>query len=108
MGPMASQITSRAIVTQPFIQVQIKETSKLRVTGICVVNSPLAGELPAQMASNTEMFPFYEVIMIANHATSVTVNLWVDPCNSWNIPLIIMSLNDWWSKKKYWETMPWN
>ena len=31
-----------------------KKTSKLRVTGLCVGNSPVAGELPAQMASNPE------------------------------------------------------
>ena len=31
-----------------------KKTSKLRVTGLCVGNSPGTGEFPAQMASNTE------------------------------------------------------
>ena len=31
-----------------------KKTSKLRVTGLCVGNSPVAGEFPAQMASNAE------------------------------------------------------
>ena len=31
---------------------QIKETSKFRVTGLCVGNSPGTGEFPAQMASN--------------------------------------------------------
>ena len=31
-----------------------KETSKLRVTGLCVGNSPGTDEFPAQMASNTE------------------------------------------------------
>ena len=31
-----------------------KETSKLRVTGLCAGNSPEAGEFPAQMASNEE------------------------------------------------------
>ena len=30
------------------------ETSKLRVTGLCVGNSPGTGEFPAQMASNAE------------------------------------------------------
>ena len=30
------------------------KTSKLRVTGLCVGNSPEAGEFPAQMASNAE------------------------------------------------------
>ena len=31
-----------------------KKTSKLRVTGLCVGNSPVTGEFPAQMASNEE------------------------------------------------------
>ena len=31
-----------------------KKTSKPRVTGLCVGNSPEAGEFPAQMASNAE------------------------------------------------------
>ena len=31
-----------------------KRTSKLRVTGLCVGNSPETGEFPAQMASNAE------------------------------------------------------
>ena len=31
-----------------------KETSKLRVTGLCVGNSPETSELPAQMASNPD------------------------------------------------------
>ena len=55
MGAMASLITSLTIVyTQSFIQAQIKETSKHRVTGLCAGNSPGAGEFPAQMASNAE------------------------------------------------------
>ena len=40
-----------------------KKTSKLRVTGLCAGNSPETGESPAQMASNTESFPFDDVIM---------------------------------------------
>ena len=31
-----------------------RKTSKLRVTGLCVGNSPMTGEFPAQMASNAE------------------------------------------------------
>ena len=31
-----------------------KKTLKLRVTGLCVGNSPVTGEFPAQMASNAE------------------------------------------------------
>ena len=52
MSVMASQITSLTIFTQPFIQAQIKGTSKLRVTGLCEGNSPVTGEFPAQRASN--------------------------------------------------------
>ena len=42
--------------TQPFIQAQMKETPKLRVTGLCAGNSPVTGEFPAQMASNAGNF----------------------------------------------------
>ena len=52
MGEMASQITS--LITQPFIQTQIKQTLKLRVTGLCAGNSPGTGEFPTHMASNGE------------------------------------------------------
>ena len=31
-----------------------KKTTKLRVTGLCVGNSPVTGEFPAQMASNAD------------------------------------------------------
>ena len=41
-----------------------KKTSKLRVTGLCAWNSPGTDEFPAQMASNAEMFPFDDAIMI--------------------------------------------
>ena len=39
------------LFTQLFIQVQTKETLKLRVTGLCAESSPGTGEFPAQMAS---------------------------------------------------------
>ena len=42
------------LCTQPFVQKQIKENIKLRVTGICEGNSPLTGELPAQRVSDAE------------------------------------------------------
>ena len=41
-----------------------KKTSKLRVTGLCVGNSPGTGEFPTQMASDAEIFPFDDVIMV--------------------------------------------
>ena len=48
-----------------------KKTSKLRVTGLCEGNSPMTGEFPTQRASNAEMFPFDDVIMVrfVYHAT---------------------------------------
>ena len=53
------------LLTQPLIEAQIKEKqSKLRVTGLCAGNSPMAGIFPAQMASNAEMVLFDDVIMI--------------------------------------------
>ena len=61
MGEMASQITS--IITQPFIQTQIKQTPKLRVTGLCAWNSSGTGEFPTHMASKGKMFPYDDVIM---------------------------------------------
>ena len=45
------------LLTQPCIQVQIKENIK------APRHSPLCGEFPAQRASNAEMFPFGDVIM---------------------------------------------
>ena len=45
-----------------------KKTSKLRVTGLCVGNSPMTGEFPAQMVSNAEnvsiWWRHYELVMI--------------------------------------------
>ena len=54
MSATAYQITSSRLLTRPFIQAQIKETSKLRVTGLCEGNSPVTGEFPAQKSSNAE------------------------------------------------------
>ena len=42
------------LFTQAFVQVQIKEASKLRVTGLYEGNSPVTGEFPLQRASNAE------------------------------------------------------
>ena len=37
----------------------IKKPSKLRVFGLCAVNSPVTGEFPAQMVSNAENASFW-------------------------------------------------
>ena len=55
MGAIASQITSLTIVCSTvYSDADQRKTSKLRVTGICVGNSPGTGEFPAKMASNAE------------------------------------------------------
>ena len=65
MGTMASQVTSLTIVYSTVIRGQIKENIKApRHTGLCAGNSSVTGEFPTQMASNTEMFSFDDVIMI--------------------------------------------
>ena len=55
MDTMASQITSLTTVYfNRLFRRRSKKTSNLRVTGLCVGNSPGTGEFPAQMASNAE------------------------------------------------------
>ena len=56
-----------------------KKTSKLRVTGLCAGNSPVAGEFPAQRASNGENIS----ISWRHHASEWTIS----------IPLIHSQLN---------------
>ena len=52
-----------------------KKTSKLRVTGLCAGNSPETGEFPAQLASNAEMFPFDDVIMVQAFVLPISLAL---------------------------------
>ena len=55
MSAIASQITSLTIVYSiVYSDADQKKSSKLRVTGLCVGNSPGTGEFPAQMASYAE------------------------------------------------------
>ena len=55
MSALASQITSLTVVYSTVYSTHgSKKTSKLRVTGLCVGNSPVTGEFPAQRASNAE------------------------------------------------------
>ena len=54
MGAMASQITSLTIVYSTVYSGADEKSPKLRVTGLCVWNSPGSGEFPAQRASNAE------------------------------------------------------
>ena len=55
MNAMASQITSLTIVySTVYSRRRSKKTAKPGVTGPCAGNSPVAGEFPAQRASNAE------------------------------------------------------
>ena len=54
MRAMASQINSLTIVYSTVYSGADQRTSKLCVAGLCVGNSSVAGEFPAQMASNAE------------------------------------------------------
>ena len=82
MGVIASQTISFTIVTQPFIQTQIKENIKaLRHWPLCG-NSPGTGEFPVQMASYTENVSIwwchhvYASRMFATAATGRYVTSW--------------------------------
>ena len=55
MSAMASQITSFTTVYSTVCsRRRSKQSSKLRVTGLCAENSPATGEFPAQRASDVE------------------------------------------------------
>ena len=53
MPPFCHGDTDR--ITGLLFRRRSKKSSKLRVTGLCVGNSPVTGELPAQMASNADI-----------------------------------------------------
>ena len=53
-GDDVSNHQPRHCLLNLFIQAQIKENIKLRVTGLCAGNSPVTGEFSAQMASNAK------------------------------------------------------
>ena len=50
-----------------------KETSTLRVTGLCKGNPPVTGRFPSQKAVMQQMFPFDDTIMRGNVATIRTI-----------------------------------
>ena len=54
MASMASQSSMYRLFAQAFVQPQINETTKLRVTGLCEGNQPFIDGFPAQRASNAE------------------------------------------------------
>ena len=52
-----------------------KTTSKLRVTGLCVGNSPVTDELPAQRASNAENVSIWWRHHVVNMCKSTAMNI---------------------------------
>ena len=55
ISAMASQITSlTSVYSTVYSRRRSKKTSKLSANGLCVGNSPVTGEFPAQMASTAE------------------------------------------------------
>ena len=52
MGVMASQITTLTIVYSTVYSGADQRKQKVCIIGLCVGNSPVYGEFPAQMASN--------------------------------------------------------
>ena len=54
MSMMASQITSLAIIFQPFIEAQIKDNIEAPCHWLCAGKSPVTGEFPTERASNAE------------------------------------------------------
>ena len=81
-GAMPSQITSFTIVYSTVYSSadQRKHQSSASLAFVCTGNSPVTGEFPAQMASNTEMFPLDDVIIFAQNTTvsMYKISIWFD------------------------------
>ena len=76
MGAMASQITILTIVYTPFIQAQIKENINIPSHCLCEGNSHVTGDFPAQRATDTEIFPFDDVLVNIKRNTTVSSVWW--------------------------------
>ena len=90
MGARASQIISLTIVySTVHSRRRSKKTSKLRATGLCKGNSPVAVEFPAQRASNAEKVPYDDVIMNFDEVIDKTFVKMTFPLQ-WNISMICL------------------
>ena len=71
-----------------------KETSKLRITGLCAGNSPVTGELPTQRASNGENFSIWWCHNKSDLDCYIAQQTWcmwgVLPSNYWGSQTIII------------------
>ena len=76
MSAVASQITSvSSICSAGCYGADEKKTSKLRVTGLCELNSPVTGEFPHKGPVTRRMFPFDDLIMFVPHSYKFMLSL---------------------------------
>ena len=74
-----------------------KKTSKLRVTGLCVGNSPVNGEFPAKIASNAESVSIWwrhhglQFMSATTHSNIPRHTWWYS-----NVPMMLCGENDVW------------
>ena len=91
MSAMASQVTSLTIVySTVYSSRRSKKTSKLRVTGLCAVNSPHKGPV------TRKTFPFDDVIM-GWHVVITWISRWCHDGWAWQIThIFLQSSRLWW------------
>ena len=86
MTTMASQITSLTVVYSTvyklFFRRRSKKTSKLRVTGFCVVTG--TGEFPAQRASYAENVSIWWGIMVPSQGVKSLHSVFRSATHRWN------------------------
>ena len=92
MGSIASNHQPHECLLNRSFGHRSKKTSKLRVTGLCVGNSPETGEFPAQMVSNAENVS----IRWRHHvSTSLKLPVYGSARSHWNyLCTTLFNLND--------------
>ena len=71
-----------------------KKTSKLRVTGLCVGNSPGPVNSPHKGPVTRKMFPFDDVIMWKFPGPVITIPVWQLPSNRESVVMILLGLSE--------------
>ena len=88
------------LFTQACVQAQMKETSKLRVTGLCEGNSPVTGEFSAQRENVSIWWRHHEKVFILLDLTAHHPNPFPSWCRKvhfgWEITLSMRRLDWWW------------
>ena len=94
MTMMASQITSLTVVYSTVYSDAERKTSKLRVTGLCVGNSPGPVNSPHKWPITRKMFPFDDVIMGLVQGCNISSALVIKYCSlALTIDLCMMNNN---------------